>query len=81
MNGTRLAELAEPLQEQRMTDHPTDPSTNPATKPASNLTSTMEIQLEGRLVAKCGVDAMAGHSGPESISRVDWVPPNDEPHV
>lgn len=80
MNGTRLAELAEPLEEQRMTDQPTDPSTSPDTKPASNLTSTMEIQLEGRLVASCGVDAMAGHSGREPISRVDWVLPNDDRH-
>ena len=41
---------------------PTDPHTIPGTNPATNLTSTIEIQLEGRLVASRGVDAMVGRS-------------------
>jgi hypothetical protein len=57
---------------------PTDPHTIPGTNPATNLTSTREIQLEGRLVASRGVDAMVGRSSGKPTSRVDWVLPNDD---
>ena len=53
MNGIRLVELAEPIEEQRMTHqqtHPntiadTKPDTKPHTKLDINRTSIMEIQL------------------------------------
>lgn len=39
-------------------------------------TSALEIQLEGCLVARCGVDAMLRRPVLDRARRADWVLPN-----